>query len=294
MSALSEGAVFREAAERLAAEAADGRCSTPERRRARDVARALGDGLSGRGASVRLLVCGSSRRPRGAGGWTDETWLDGVLRTLQPTLLAHGASPSGGGDAVAEWCGERHFRERGLDPDEHIRRFAMDPRIDGEGGRAFMRRNARMGETFFAGWPALAARPGAFIPLGIALCVGGVGEKVGSRDCYLSNGTDNMVRWMRAHRIPVVVRRENGVELARFGPPTAEPLTVALDVLRKLYAATQDKRLVAPGKALASLCECGDPEPDEVAIALLYAAEGSRWAPWIEAVAATVGASVAR
>lgn len=45
------------------------------------------------------------------------------------------------------------------------------------------------------------------------------------------------------------------------------------------------------GKALRTHCEMGDPPPDELRDGLLFAADGSRWAPWIEAVTATVGSA---
>jgi hypothetical protein len=59
--------------------------------------------------------------------------------------------------------------------------------------------------------------------------------------------------------------------------------------MRRLFWATRDHALVAPGKALVALWETGE-RRGEVLAALRFAAEGSRWAPWIEAVEETVKA----
>ena len=72
----------------------------------------------------------------------------------------------------------------------------------------------------------------------------------------------------------MVVYRDDGVE------PDPDPLTT----MRRLYRVTQDERLVPAGKALAMM---GTPR-DKVLAALAFAADGSRWAPWIEAIEATV------
>jgi len=216
--------------------------------------------------TVRAIICGSSHRKRGAGGWTDETWLDGVLRVLQPDLVGHGASPSGGGDVVAEACGVRHYRERGLDPDEHVRRFPMEPAIDGEGGVAFMRRNARMGEQL---------QP----TVGIALVVGRVGQAVGTRGSYLSNGTQNMVDWLRRHRVPLVIRREDETE-------PYSSVKAARSQIGRLAEVTGDTSLAPVWHALDALLVAPSMREEALA-ALAYAADG-RWAPWLEGVAATV------
>lgn len=216
---------------------------------------------------IRLLLCGSSHRRRGAGGWTDRAPLVRLLDALQPDVIAHGASPSGGLDALAEEVGAEHFRARGLDPDERVRRFPMDPAFDGEGGAAFMRRNARMGEHF---------RP----TLGAAFVTGRVGQAVGTRGNYLSNGTANMVDWLHARRVPVVVVREDGIEpyssvkaarsqiwcLGKLtGDATLGPVWHTLDAL-----------IVSPSMWREALT------------ALACARETSRFAAWIEACEATV------
>ena len=82
----------------------------------------------------------------------------------------------------------------------------------------------------------------------------------------------------------VVVLREDGIEPYRG-------LTIAYQQLWRLWVATQDERLVTPGHALLAL-RAGQCLPEEAATALRYAAEGSRWAPWIQAVEATVRANV--
>jgi hypothetical protein len=212
---------------------------------------------------TRLLLCGSSHRKRGAGGWTDPAPVVDLLRVLQPVFVAHGKSPSGGLDEIADTVAREHFVDRGLEA-ERVCPYPMEPRLDGEGGAAFMRRNARMGSDFAP-------------DLGASFVVGRVGQAVGTRGNYLSNGSQNMVDWLHRHRIPVVVFREDGVE------PAADPLAA----LRLLYRVTRDERLVAPGKALAATAA-----REEVLTALACAREGSRWAPWVEAVERAVRVAI--
>ena len=88
---------------------------------------------------------------------------------------------------------------------------------------------------------------------------------------------------------PVVVYREDGVE--PYGSLVVSPrtaLAVAVDQMRRLFWVTRDAALVVPGKALVAFWE-GEDRREEVLAALGYARDGSRWAPWIDAVIATVG-----
>lgn len=217
---------------------------------------------------MKVLLAGSSHRRAGSGGWTLVEPVERFLRVVQPEEVAHGASPAGGLDTIADDAAVAYYRARGLDPEEHVRRFPMRPEVDGAGG--FLRRNARMGASF---------EP----DLGAAFCVGRVGECVGTRGHYLSNGTDSMVSWLHVHRVPTVVFREDGVE------PHSNP-SVALGALRRLYVVTRDERLIPPGLALRMFAEISETPTsrEEVLTALACAREGSRWAPWIEAVEKTV------
>lgn len=156
-----------------------------------------------------------------------------------------------------------HFRAR--DDGIPARRCPVERDHDGPWPAAGHRRNERMYRTHR---PTIAA--------------GFVSGKVGSP---LSSGSAHMLGVCLQGRegvppCPVVVYRDNGIE--------PFDLATTLAQLRRLYAVTRDPALVSPGKALASLCECGSPSPEEVVAALAYAADGSRWAPWIEAARASL------
>lgn len=213
---------------------------------------------------LTLLGFGSSAR-RGADGWTDRARVRSIIDRAEPDRTIDGASPSGGADQLfyEEAC--EHFLARGITM-SYARRCPYDPALDGPPPRGFLRRNARQFRTH---------RPG--------LAAGFISGRVGSP---LSSGSAHMLgiclRGLDGvPPCPVVVYRDDGVE------PYSD-LRVAHAQLRRLYAVTRAAPLVPPGKALASLCDCGDPPRDEVVDGLLYAADGSRWAPWIEAVAETV------
>jgi hypothetical protein len=219
-----------------------------------------------------MLGFGSSAR-RGAAGWTDRERVRSVLDLVQPDVTVDGASPAGGADDIVNETAWRHFIERNLDTDR-ARRCPMDPALDGPGGRAFLRRNERMFRT---------RRP--------SLAVGFVSGKVGSP---LSAGSAAMARICLyglddVPPCPVVVYRADGVE--PYGGLVLSPrtaLAVAVDQMRRLFWATRDDALVVPGKAIVAFWEHQAPR-DEVLAALRFAADGSRWAPWIDAVIATVG-----
>ena len=203
---------------------------------------------------ILLLGFGTSHR-RGQRGWTDRPRIRAVIDTCQPDATVDGASPSGGADDLVHEAAVEHFIARGLSPDL-ARRCPMDPAKDGHHG--FKNRNGRMHRTYR---PSLAA---AFIS--------------GRCGSPMTAGSAHMLGICLAAGTPVVVYRDNGIE------PAPDPLAT----MRRLYAATRDPALIIPGQAPASHCEIGEPPADEVLAALAYAREGSRWAPWIEAVEATV------
>lgn len=190
-----------------------------------------------------------------------------VLDTLRPDLVIHGA------------CGLDENDE--IDPD----------RMKGADGIAHRLAGARgiLIRPFPAAWKRLGKRAGMernrhqYLIGRPSLAMGQIVGRVGTK---MSPGSAGMLgvclRGIPAHPpCPVVVYRDNGIE------PHAH-LGVALSQLRRLYAVTRDPALIIPGQALASHCEIGEPPADEVLAALAYAREGSRWAPWIEAVEATV------
>jgi hypothetical protein len=221
---------------------------------------------------VKLLLCGSSHRPRGSGGWTLPAPVADLLRVLQPNFVAHGDSPAGGLDEIADGVARGHFGALGIDPEERVCPYPMLPHIDGSGRRAFIRRNARMCRDFGP-------------DLGAAFVVGRVGQCVGTNGNYLSNGAQSTVDWLHAHRVPVVVFREDGLE-------PCDNVNASLAMLRRLYAVTRDERLVPPGKALRAFAEISEVpvSREEVLTALACTREGARWAAWIEAVERAVRA----
>lgn len=199
---------------------------------------------------MRLLVFGSSAR-RGATGWTDPAPVRSLLETLRPSAVGHGASPSGGADALANSIA----RELGVT----VEPYPMDPEMDGSGGGgAFLRRNARMLATF---------RP----QLGAGFVSGRVGQRVGTRGCYLSNGSDDMARRCVAAEVPLLIVREDGVE------PDPTPLRT----MRLLHALVGG--LETPYQAV-NAWKKGEARHDEVALVLLCAMDGSPVEPWLRAV----------
>lgn len=223
-----------------------------------------------------MLGFGSSAR-RGATGWTDRARVRAVIDTCRPDVVVNGASPSDrremvdgvevlrGADMIVHAEALAHF-DAGRLPLARARRCPMDPALDGPGGVAFLRRNARMYRTHR---PSLAAtwisgRVGSPLSSGSAhmlgICVRGV---AGVPPC------------------PVVIYRDDGVE-------PHETLSVAIGQFRRLRAVTEDERLAVPEQALVAFWERRTSR-EEVLAALGYARDGSRWAPWIDAVIATVG-----
>lgn len=200
-----------------------------------------------------MLGFGSSAR-RGATGWTDRARVRWVFDTAQPDLVVDGASPAGGADDIVH--GEA------IAAGVRAIRCHVNTAIDGPWPRAGMRRNERMYRTH---------RPG--------IAAGFVSGKVGTP---LSSGSAHMagICLRGLSDVPpcaVVIYREDGVE-------PYSSIAVAYEQMRRLYAATKDERLVPPGKALSMM---GTP-CTEVLASLEFAREGSRWAPWIDAVIATV------
>lgn len=220
---------------------------------------------------LRLLGFGSSAR-RSFTPWTSPAPWAALLRAARPTHVGHGASPSGGGDAVIDEVSRTYYHKLGLDPDEQVLPFPMYRPLDGAGNGAFMARNGRMLKTFR---PHVAA----------GLVVGRVGQAIGTRGCYLSNGSDDMAQRLWAARVPLVIYREDGVEPCRA-------LADALGMLRVLfYECGRDPALIAPGKALKSWIERGGntfDELHEMLTALACAREASRLGPWLAPIEATL------
>lgn len=216
---------------------------------------------------ITLLGFGSSAR-KGATGWTDRARVRTAIDLVQPDDTIDGNSPAGGADQIFNEEACKHLVARGMDW-ALARRCPVSPGMDGPWPAAGHRRNARMYQTH---------KP--------TLAVGFISGKVGMP---MSSGSAGMLkicregihskdrRVMYAAPCPVVVYRDDGVE------PDPDPLTT----MRRLYRVTHDERLVSPGKALAMF---GSPR-DQILASLTYAADVSRWAPWIEAVAATVRAT---
>lgn len=209
---------------------------------------------------ITLLGFGSSAR-RGATGWTDRVRVNQTLAICRPGIVVDGASPSDKPDHGADRMVHEEAERLGL----RSERCPYDPARDGPTPMGFFARNVRQYVTWK---PTVAA--------------GFISGAVGSP---LSSGSAHMLGVCLQGRegvppCPVVVYRDNGIE--------PSDLATALAQLRRLYAVTRDPALVSPGKALASLCECGSPSPEEVVAALAYAADGSRWAPWIEAARASL------
>ena len=219
-----------------------------------------------------LLGFGSSHR-RGAIGWTDQARPRWAIDTCQPDRTVDGKSPAGGADDVFHDAARLHYTLRGLGPDARTARCPASHALDGYGGVAFLRRNARMYRTHR---PSLAA---GFITGKVGSPMSS-GSRAMARIC-LSGLRGDDPRVVLAPPCPVVIYRDDGVEPYR-------DLATALRQLRRLYVVTKDPALIIPGQALKSLCEIGDPAPAEVTAALGYAREGSRWAPWIDAAIATV------
>lgn len=214
---------------------------------------------------IVLLGFGTSHR-RGQIGWSDREKLRRVIDACEPDATVDGASPSGGADDVLHEEACEFFLSRGVSM-ERARRCPMEIAKDGQHRSRFMNRNARMYREH---------RP--------SLAVGAITGKVGSP---LSAGSAHMLgiclAGIPAERVPpcpVVVLRDDGLE------PYAG-LAIAKAQLLRLWQVTRDERLLSPGKGLAALI-AGEAPKDAVLTSLRYAATGSRWAPWIEAVETTV------
>jgi hypothetical protein len=209
---------------------------------------------------MRILCCGSAHRS-GSRGWTDETMVERFLATVNAptTVIMHGASKSDGLDEIVD----RRADALGIAREP----YPVDSAKDGASRGSPLRRNERM------------AREGR-ARFGAAWSIGSVGEIVGTRGCYLTNGSDHMVKTLRAREIPVVIFRENGVEPCKGGHE-------ALTQLRRLYAVTREAALVAPGKAVAAWVDRGSMPGllNEVRKSLACARETlPRLTPWLTPV----------
>ena len=217
-------------------------------------------------APITLLIFGS----RDA---TIETNIARVLDVTCPDRVVHGACGLDENDPIdpdrmkgADGIGHRLASARGIMVDLFP---AAWKRLGRAAGMARNREQYRLGRPVLAA-AQVTGRVGSPISVGSAgmlrICREGI------------RGKNRQVLY--ANPCPVVVYRDDGVE------PDATPLRT----MRFLHALFQDDRLVAPWHAV-SAWKKGEAERDEVLAALTYAADGSRWAPWIEAVAATVRAT---
>lgn len=219
---------------------------------------------------TRLLVFGSSAR-RGATGWQDAAAIRALYQTARPHVVIHGASPSGGADALSGTVAE----ELAIPVDA----CPMDPRFDGDGRDRFFRRNARMHKTKC---PTLAA--------------GFIAGAVGSP---WSNGSAHMADICLRARTPLVIYRDDGQELPPRtgedpdcpGDKLAGHLHRARILLRGLWvAAPEDERpaIEAAGRAVAVAHQAarGRAPTSEVqalalcAVELTIGMQAGRWSPW--------------
>jgi len=213
---------------------------------------------------LRLQCFGSSTR-RGAPGWTDPRPIRALMVRLieagYDLHVAHGASPSGGADKIVDDVA----RELLIPFPKCVHPFPVESQ-DGSWPRAPMMRNARMRRDFNA-------------QIAAGFVHGKVGECVGTKGHYLSNGSDEMATALDYGMLPVplVIFREDGIE------PCRRPLLM----LRRLYANTGSHDLVAPGKAVAKCLDLAEsPCLDDTMISLAAAREVSPFAPWLQSVEA--------
>lgn len=206
---------------------------------------------------MRCLVSGSSHR-RGSRGWTDAVAIRRFLLAIRDAgpVIIEGESPYDGADKIVRVEAER----LGILVDP----CPIDRRLDGYDRPAPIRRNIRMEAT---------KHP----QVGAAFVVGNVGESVGTKGHYLSNGTDHMVSLLRAHGKAVVVYREDGVEPCR-------DIGEAFDVLRGLYRAglyREDVCMV--GLAVKAATDAGEIVAARAAVEALRLARPTL-APWLAPV----------
>lgn len=170
----------------------------------------------------------------GSRDWAGHATVASLLAVAQPSCVVHGA------------CG--------LDADEPFLKelLAVPPAIEvgdivptGSVRRAGLRgadgvfhaEAIRLGLTVTphpAAWSRLGKRAGMvrngeMAPLanvGVGCVVGQVGQKVGSKGHYLTNGSDDMARRLMKRNVPLVVYRENGVE-PLYVPRSPDPPLVA-------------------------------------------------------------------
>lgn len=205
---------------------------------------------------IRLILFGSAHsRRRNQTGWSDPAPIRHVLATLRPDVVIHGASPGGGADELADV--EAHAAGIQVDP------CPVDHALDGPWPAAGHRRNERMDRD---------KRP----HIGAGFVVGRVGSP-------LTSGSAGMARILRARGVPVVVYREDGVELAGG-------LGEALVLVRGLWRLCP---AVEPaGRALRAAWEAeraGSPEVNVLwegarAEVALVAREWPRFGPWLGTV----------
>ena len=207
---------------------------------------------------MRVLCAGSAHRS-GSRGWTDAIAVRRFLLAIRDAVpvIIHGHSHAKGADHLVDVEAEALGILRAPYP--------VDPAKDGYGRPAPIRRNVRMERE---------SHP----QVGACFCIGNIGEAVGTKGHYLTNGSDHMVSLLRSHGRAVVVYRENGVEPCRS-------LAEARTVLGCMWRAGLFREDVErAGKAVAAATQ-----GQEAVIAARAAVESLRekrpaLAPWLAPV----------
>lgn len=204
---------------------------------------------------------------------------------VRPDVVIEGESPGKGADIL--WRGEADTRGIPVDP------CPMNPLLDGTHGGKFNNRNGRQ---------ITEKKPHA----AIGNVVGKVGQTVGTRGHYLTNGSDDMAARVRKAGLPLAILREDGweplpVRVSGDGP-MVDAMQAARGGLVTLHNAGFD--VVAAGKAVKAALEAGKAlrphaEVAEALVAALAALEGlregsPRLSPWVQVVEATLRPLVGR
>lgn len=177
---------------------------------------------------MRVVIFGSSAR-RGSTGWTDDQRIASFFATACPDVVIEGESPAGGADRLARIAAE----SLGI----HVDPCPVDTTIDGPWPAAGHRRNERMHRT---------KRPD--------VAAGFISGKVGTP---LSSGSAGMARICEAAGTPLVVYRENGIDLPTPTDPDcrgdrmAGDLWYARRMLRGLVKFARED-VIAAGMAVAA------------------------------------------
>lgn len=227
---------------------------------------------------MRLLIFGSSHR-RGFTGWTDGQRILSLLTTARPDVVIEGESPAGGADRLARIGAE----SLGIAVDP----CPVDTAIDGPWPAAGHRRNERMHRTKK---PHVAA--------------GLISGRIGAP---MSSGSAGMARICEAAGTPLVICREDGIDLPRAtdpdcpGDPMAGDLWYARRTLRGLVRFARED-VIEAGLAVAAAHDrvrarmpTGEVRPYVAAawnaVEVLRAKQG-RLGPWLDVVEGLVRRNV--